>query len=320
MNNLSHNSYDEELIISFLCGEIDDAKNFEFKQKLNNDTSFKNLYNELKSTWDLSSISLMDIESDWNSIQKRISTKSSGLSMWGYISRIAAVLVVMLSVSVGLWVYWNVPGYGRWVVFETNAHSDSVVLPDQSVVFLNHHSSLKYPNSFSKNSRDVSLSGEGFFEIESDKNRPFTISIANVEIKVLGTSFNVFENQKDKSVELNVVDGTVSFNNKVQSLLISKGESAVANNNQIVKNATTNNNFLSWKTGKLEFNSSSLNEIVNSISRHYSDITSFEIDTESDILVTTKFDNLSLDNVLEELEIHFQKNFALKNGKLVISD
>lgn len=315
----STDTFDEELVVRYLCGELDQNEQLAFESKLTTDASFKNFYEELRYVWEHSSLAAVSSEQDWQIIRQRLGFTENSVSMWGYFVRIAAVLMVVLSVSTGLWFYWNVPGYGRWVVFETDATSDSIVLPDASIVFLNRHSSLKYPNVFADKSRQVALKGEGFFEVQPDKERPFNVEVGDVHVKVLGTAFNLNDNKEKGVVELNVTHGMVSVKNRRNEITVSKGEWALANKHILGKGLSSDFNFISWKTGLLEFNSATLREIALALNHHYPEIKSVDMEDESPVLVTSRFENADLDDVLEELSMHFQKKFIFNNGKLVIT-
>ena len=93
----------------------------------------------------------------------------------------------------------------------------------------------------------------------------------------------------------------------------------MANKHILGKGLIRDANFISWKTGLLEFNSATLREIALALNHHYPEINSVEIDEGSSILVTTRFENTDLKDVLEELSMHFQKKFIFNNGKLVIT-
>ena len=66
-----------------------------------------------------------------------------------------------------------------------------IVLPDSSTVWLNANARLVYPRSFEDVNRKVSISGEAFFQVRKDKNHPFIVDIGELQVEVLGTSFNV---------------------------------------------------------------------------------------------------------------------------------
>lgn len=99
----------------------------------------------------------------------------------------------------------------------TVSATDSVLsffLPDSTHIYLNKHSSLSYPEDFNKIARNVTLTGEAFFEVTPNKEKPFTIQAGNTETKVVGTSFNIKEDAKNKKVEVSVVTGHVKFKAK----------------------------------------------------------------------------------------------------------
>ncbi len=310
----------EELIIRYLCGEATQQEAAEVNQLIGTDSDFTNEFNQLNFAWKYSAMPRYDAEQDWLNICNRISLNTQNVSPLSYLVRIAAVITLFLSVSTALWFYWNVPGYGRWIVFETGASADSIVLPDESIVFLNRNSSLKFKSAFSQVDRLVSLKGEGYFNIANDQMHPFRVEVGPVSVKVLGTSFHLNGTRKDGIVELNVTHGSVLFSNNKESLKIKEGEWAIAGVKVMGKGYITNPNFISWKTGLLEFNNSPLNEVALALDRHFSEIESVKIDSDSDIFVTTKFQGQSLSEITEELSVHFQKKFILNKGILTITD
>lgn len=96
----------------------------------------------------------------------------------------------------------------------TVSATDSVLsffLPDSSHIYLNKHSSLIYPEDFNRVARNVTLTGEAFFEVTPNKEKPFVIQAGNTETRVVGTSFNIKEDAKTKKVEVSVVTGQVKF-------------------------------------------------------------------------------------------------------------
>lgn len=83
-------------------------------------------------------------------------------------------------------------------------------LPDSSTVWMHTHASITYPRNFAKDQRLITYIGEGFFDISHDKNRPFLIQSGEMQIKVLGTRFNVKAKEKQNIMEVAVVSGSVS--------------------------------------------------------------------------------------------------------------
>jgi ferric-dicitrate binding protein FerR (iron transport regulator) len=317
----SANTKNDDLIVRHLSGETSPEEKAQFESLLESNSSFRQLYREYQFIWEQSTLNGEAVERDWQLIRQRIGFSShKQASPFAFLLRIAAVLTLVLSVSAGLWVYWNVPGYGRWVVFETGMVSDSIVLPDASIVFLNRNSSLKFRQAFKGDERKVALNGEGYFEVQPDKMRPFSVEVGPVSVKVVGTAFHVNASRNDGVVELNVTDGSVAFYNAHDEITVDKGEWALASEKAIGKGTAKNENFLSWKTGRLDFNKSSLNEIALALTQHFDEIKSYKIEEKSNILVTTRFKGESLEDITDELSVHFQKKFILDNGVLIISD
>lgn len=312
----------EDLVVRHISQLTTGEENDTVESLLKSDNTFRQLYREYKFVWEQAALTDDVVSQDWGSIRSRMGLNiSRSRSPFSSLLRVAATLALLISVSSGLWVYWNVPGYGRWVVFETGASADSIVLPDQSIAFLNRNSSLKFINAFKGSERSVKLDGQGYFEVKSDPNKPFNVEAGAVNVRVVGTAFHLDASRHDGIVELNVTKGTVLVKNRVEETPVYAGEWALAGDKVIGKGYAKDQNFLSWKTGVLEFNKASLKEIALALSRHFTEIESFEISgNQTDILVTTRFRSESLDDIIDELGVHFQKNFALENGVLTITD
>ena len=317
----SSNTKNDDLIVRHLSGDTSPEEVALVESLLKSNSSFRQLYREYHFIWEQSSLTGSVVERDWQLIRQRMGlSRQRKASPFTFLLKIAAVLTLVLSVSAGLWVYWNVPGYGRWVVFETGMTSDSIVLPDASIVFLNRNSSLKFRQAFKGDERKVALNGEGYFEVKPNQLKPFSVEAGPVAVKVVGTAFHLNTNRNNGVVELNVTEGRVTLYNSTEEITVDKGEWALAGTKAIGKGHAKNENFLSWKTGRLDFNKSSLNEIALALTQHFDEIKTFRIKEKSNILVTTRFHGETLEDITDELSVHFQKKFILDNGVLIISD
>ncbi|WP_025762527.1 FecR family protein [Dyadobacter tibetensis] len=148
------------------------------------------------------------------------------------------------------------------------ANSSKIVeLPDGSQVFLNHHSSLDYPEEWTEGFRTVSLKGEAFFEVASDSSRPFIIQTGEGEIKVLGTSFNV-RAQEATPLRVDVVSGKVQLKTSSTKKVLIKGQGAEVHADTI-QSLVANANMISYKTQIYDFNASQLGEVVEQIRNGY---------------------------------------------------
>jgi len=315
-----------ELIVRYFSGECTPEERDYVEKWRAKSSGNEKVFREYRQIWESEYQSLLSgdaLKSDWEQIRKRINFghERERIGLWKSFSGIAAVIMLMVAVSAGLYTYWNVPGFGRWSAFQTGDYVDSLHLPDNSVVFLNNHSSLKYLKNFDKGKRTVSLDGEGFFDVVTDHNNPFSVKTPEgIDLKVLGTSFHVKAGLGINNLELNVTNGVVSLQYRDFSSSVEAGNSIIVEDNQFRVVPFTDNNFLSWKTGELVFSLASLSFITQALKNHYDDIKEIRLNTQSDVLVSTTFRDQSLDEVIEELEIHFGKKIQLKEGVLIISD
>lgn len=112
-----------------------------------------------------------------------------------------------------------------------------VELPDGSVVWLNAGSKLTYNKDFGQVQREVTLSGEGFFDVAKMKDKPFVIHTANINIKVLGTVFNVKAYPEDKRTETSLIRGRIEVtikNRPNDKIILSPSEKLVVENEEAV--------------------------------------------------------------------------------------
>lgn len=130
--------------------------------------------------------------------------------LFKYFTLAASILILC---SIGIFV-WQKTGKQEEVVKNMSAFSNGMIikihLPDHSIVWLKGNSKLEYPSKFSDSTRNVTLYGEGLFEVAKDKRHPFIIKTGNYLARVLGTSFNIKESIKSKTFKLTVLTGKVA--------------------------------------------------------------------------------------------------------------
>ena len=100
------------------------------------------------------------------------------------------------------------------MVYQSGDQTKEVTLADGSVIYMNRYSSIEIMEGFNKNDRKIALKGEAFFDIQRDEEKPFIISCDGTETQVLGTSFNIYSDLEEETIELNVKTGLVAFKRK----------------------------------------------------------------------------------------------------------
>jgi len=154
--------------------------------------------------------------------------------------------------------------------------TSEILLPDRTKVFLNAGSRLVYPENFTGDTREVLLFGEAFFEVQHDQNHPFIVRVGEMQIKVLGTRFNVSAYPADNVIETVLAEGKVSMEQNDAGFFDQATElvpNQMASFNRITK--TTNiktidtDNYTLWTLGILKFESVDLNRILKRVERFY---------------------------------------------------
>jgi ferric-dicitrate binding protein FerR (iron transport regulator) len=315
-----------EFLVRFFSGDCSPEEVGHIESWRNQSAENNQFFEDFRKVWESDYQTMLSgdsLEHDWNKISSRINFpgRKQSIGFLNAFSRIAAVVILMLAVSGGVYVYWNVPGFGRWNAFQTGEYVDSLRLPDNSIVYLNNFSSLKYLKNFEDGKRTVSLNGEGFFEVTHDSGNPFLVkSPEGVSVKVLGTAFHFQTGTGIDNIELNVTNGSVAIEYRRFNENVTAGHSVVVHDRNFEVLPTPDDNFLSWKTGELKFSQCPLDEIARTLKNHFKEISEVKINTQSDVLVTTSFQNQDVKEVLNELALHFDKKFSLNEGVLIISE
>ncbi len=189
-----------------------------------------------------------------------------------------------------------------------------VTLSDGTVVNMNSGSSLRYPVRFIKGyNREVVLSGEAFFDVTKDKLHPFIVKSDAVNIKVLGTKFNVSSYEEDQDVNTVLVEGSVSLSNTViptkKTILIpgEKGSWNKVEEGMSVEKVDTQF-YTQWMKGDLVFRKTSFRDIIVKLERAYD----VKIESKRNDLLNKKF-NASFNKNIESIEEVLQAISKIQN-------
>jgi uncharacterized protein YeeX (DUF496 family) len=149
-----------------------------------------------------------------------------------------------------------------------------ITLSDGSHVWLNSGSKFSYPASFAGRVRKVYLSGEAYFDVAKDKERPFKILSQGVEIKVLGTSFNVCAYPEDDAVSAVLVEGSIKIREDkllAKGIVIIPGQRANYNKklDDFIIDEVDVNLYSSWINGYLVFKNEKVSRVVSKLERYY---------------------------------------------------
>lgn len=192
--------------------------------------------------------------------------------------------------------------------------NESLVLPDGSEVFMNTGSQLQYAANFDSKRFVAGFEGEALFEVQKMTDKPFQILLDNLGVEVLGTSFNLRAIPGSSTYSLDLIHGKVrlfTFDENpeelLEQLILLAGESGVydTETGRLSRSKTTDNNFMSWKTGVLEFVNAPLPEVIKTLNRVYN-INIQLASKHEDLRLTARFEGETADQLIESLQTVFE--------------
>jgi transmembrane sensor len=145
-----------------------------------------------------------------------------------------------------------------------------MLLPDGSKVWLNASSSIRFPSVFPASERRVEITGEAYFEVAKDKNRPFRVKFNKSEVQVLGTSFNIMAYPEEGPSKTTLVEGSVYIRNVNQNTKLRPGQqAAVLPTGKIKTQYIALDEAIAWKNGMFYFKDAGIEEVMRQLSRWY---------------------------------------------------
>ncbi|CAL1518367.1 FecR domain-containing protein [Chitinophaga sp. MM2321] len=323
---------DIDIVIRYL----EDPENEQHKQQLNQwiqqDASNLDIFLDMKDMWHgdpLPAASAFDTHGQWQQLNAAldavpVSTEQPATPqpVKGRVIKMkprywwAAAAVMLFAVT------WTWLGPGGYKTITTAQNLDSLHLPDGSMVYINAHTTIRYPRSFGKENRHLSIvKGEAFFDVTKNDALPFTVDAPDVEVQVLGTSFNV--RAASAGVKVFVQTGKVSaaYKGTEKKVILTPGvEASLKHNGTGIETQLhkKNNNILAWKTRCLTFDDSPLTEVATALEDFYN----VQIDIRDQQLADKKllatFRNMPLDEVLDIMKKTLQINISHKNNLVEI--
>lgn len=218
--NLGENDNNEEKILLYLQGNLNEEEIFELMDWIETSPENQKYFDEVKAVW-LATGPFASRRFDENRAWSRLEGKTSAPKRIFLHTRTFAVLkyaaIIVFFFALGSFVSWKFSSSPQSADFSAELTQitapkgslTSVVLPDRTHVWLNAGSTLTYSKNFNLADRTVILSGEGYFDVTSNKRKPFIVRTSHLSVKALGTIFNVKSYDEDQSIEATLIEGSV---------------------------------------------------------------------------------------------------------------
>ena len=245
--------------------------------------------------------------------------------MFRFIRGAAAVLFVPLLIFSIVLLSRKEPASSLCELTVPAGQRDSLTLPDGTSVWLNSGSSIVWPERFMGDSRQVIITGEGYFDVARDPKHPFILKAGNMSVEVLGTVFNVSSYQDMKSASVSLIEGSVRMSvdhDGMKSQTVMKPGEMVCYDKQsghLTKDNVHAESVCAWRNGGFSFTNQPLSDIVAQLQRVFS----VRIDVMSSELLESRFsmafvNGEGLDSILKAISDVGKMRLVRKDDTYII--
>lgn len=239
--------------------------------------------------------------------------------------QVAACTAGVLMLTAALLFHYRTPAADKPVLVQAPVQYENnrfILLPDSSRVVLHPGSTLSYTSSFNEHTREVTLTGEAYFNVVGEAGRPFLIHTGKVTTRVLGTTFTI-RAYPQQPVTVSVTSGKVSVTDDRQQALaeIRQNEQLVytPQNNNVVKAVTEATQQMLWVKNDLQFDGLPLGAIAEKLSRRYNKTIEFKNQALRDCRVYGRFNGTeSLQEIMSTLTKTLGGSYSIADSSVVL--
>jgi ferric-dicitrate binding protein FerR (iron transport regulator) len=197
-----------------------------------------------------------------------------------------------------------------------------LVLEDGTRVWLNAASSIRYPVSFSDTVREVEITGEAYFDVATDKKKPFRVKVNGTAVEVLGTQFNINAYSDETAIRTTLLEGAVRVRKGSNQQLLLPGQQAKVDQKGSIytcKNVNTTE-VTAWKNNIFSFNNTDLNALMRQLARWYDVEVVFNEEGNSNLSFNGDISRTAnLSTVLKMLELTGEVHFTIKDKTIMVN-
>lgn len=244
------------------------------------------------------------------------------------IVRIAAVILIVVSVAL-YWTYQNISKENTSDVVasvqsieKSTAYGEisNVTMSDGTNVKLNAGTKITFDEQFTGNIREVNMSGQAFFDVSRNEEQPFVINAGKVNIRVLGTSFDVKAFEEENRAIITVVSGKVRVKTNEGKVILKADEQAIFDKSSgyLKMKKVKSDEFTKWMNGTLYFDKTPIKDVLAQMERWYD--VEFKVNNKNILnkKVTGEYTNASLKTILKALEFSIDINYKIDEKLITI--
>lgn len=344
----------DNIIAAYLSGECSEEEKTALLTWINEHDDNKQYFFSLKKTWNqsLTGKKDTDINQKWMTLTKKAYRINLPVSQ---LLKIASIIIISVAVGALASMYVTNNLVSQELVFNETivpyGGEAEVILSDGSKVIINAGSKLKYPSQFSDSLRQVFLEGEAFFEVTSNNKNPFIVSTGSIDVKALGTRFNVNAYEEDPVVTATLVEGIISIKSKQvkneeiilkpnQTITYVKESRSITRDNiqnkkfevpekdvhlkkavskqiNILKEINTDV-YTSWKDSKWVIEEEKLGSLAKKLERRFDIEINFDNEELKNLRFSGKLQNEPVEQVLQVMELTAPLKYEIKGRNVVI--
>lgn len=268
----------DEYLLQYFSEELTVEKRLELIQRIENDSQLKAEFIRLQNLNTVMQLSPYPTDGEEGIRQFKVFSnqikRNKQKKLFINIAKYAAIALILIVSTIWVTLYLSniimEPAMNRLHV--PAGQRAQITLQDGTEVWLNAQSTLIYPSHFSKNRRTVEITGEAFFDVAQEKKRPFIVSTQHIEMKVLGTQFNVYSYPDAGYIQTDLIEGSVKIyhpNNEKNGIILKPNEQVVIRDNDMIVSNTNNPEHMLWRNGIYAFTNERLITIIEKLQLYY---------------------------------------------------
>ncbi len=307
-------------------GEADADETAAVQKRLTEDAVYKKYFDQFKSIWDgsknIAVQSATDENAAWQRFKNRVTYQHQNAAplqqkKFGWM-KVAASIIALIGIGVISFLMINKENPVKEIAFQSLQQVVNDTLSDASVVTLNKNSTLTYPEKFKGKTRTVALKGEAFFTITPNKEKPFIIAVNDVQVKVVGTSFNIKE--ANGNTEIVVETGIVQVTKNGKTVALNAGEKIIVaeGNTALAKENVKDKLYNYYRTKEFVCDETPLWKLVEVLNEAYDANIVITNNTIKNLPITTTFLDESLDQVLLVISETFNITVTKKDNRIIL--
>lgn len=247
------------IIARVLSGESSSDDILSLSEWLNENEKNRDEFRRLKNYWDADVAFKHSVAPAFSAdkLQQKINVQrrqTARRQLWRNAIPLIAAACLLFIFSTALFLYNTNDRISEHYTLLTDEHTSNFTMEDGTIITLNKNSRLSYSDKYGKDSRNVKLEGEAYFEVAKDPSKPFQVEMNGASITVLGTHFNVKADAESDDITATLVEGSIRFEGAKQNIVMTP-------NQQLT--------FTAWKDGLLKYKSIPFIELIENLKDIY---------------------------------------------------